>query len=156
MAFPLPPCPSVLALDIDGTITPADQRVVLNLVQAARNLGAHIAINTARPQMYCDSPDALTTRLTAREHHYCGSAWVLWNALVADVPKSKVANMDAIAAVSDVQRRACALLVDDRIDNISAANRAGYAGILVHERTGITQPVVKEILKRLRACAETQ
>jgi beta-phosphoglucomutase-like phosphatase (HAD superfamily) len=151
MAFPLPVCPSALALDIDGTITTADQRLVLWLVQAAREAGSHVAINTARPQAYCDNPDALTTRLTAREHHYCGFATALYSVLVADIPQAKVANMDTIAEVSGV-RRGCALLVDDRPENIAAVRRAGYAGFLVNERTGITQPAAQSIMKHLREC----
>ena len=51
MAHPLPVCPSALALDIDGTITPSDQQLVLDMVQAAKALGAHIAINTARSSL---------------------------------------------------------------------------------------------------------
>ena len=44
------PCYSALALDIDGTITTADARVVYGLVQEARLAGSHVAINTARTQ----------------------------------------------------------------------------------------------------------
>ena len=47
------PCYSALALDIDGTITTADARVVYGLVQEARQAGSHVAINTARPQLHC-------------------------------------------------------------------------------------------------------
>ena len=36
------PCHSVLALDIDGTITTADPRVVDELVRAARDVGSHV------------------------------------------------------------------------------------------------------------------
>ena len=46
------PCHSALALDIDGTITTADPQVVYDLVQQARLAGAHVAINTARPQLH--------------------------------------------------------------------------------------------------------
>ena len=45
-------CPSALALDIDGTLTMADERVVYNLVRTARSYGAHVAINTARPPLW--------------------------------------------------------------------------------------------------------
>ena len=152
--FPLPPAPSALALDIDGTITTADQRVVFGLVAAARALGAEVAINTARAQAYCDAPDELTTRLTARENHYCASAWVLWNILIEDIPARKVTNMDRIVAGAHVQRRSCALLVDDRLENVAAANRAGYTGILVDGRTGITPRTAQRILEQLRVCAQ--
>eukprot|EP00966_Prymnesium_polylepis_P031345 729155-Prymnesium_polylepis.2 len=151
--FPLPPAPSALALDIDGTITPADPQVVLGLVQAARKLGAEIAINTARSQGYCDSPDELTTRLTAREHHYCASSYILYNVLIEDIPQRKVANMEAIAQVAHLQRRHCALLVDDRPENVEAVNRAGFTGILVHARWGITPSVAQQVLQRLHVCA---
>lgn len=152
MAFPLPVCPSALALDIDGTITTADQRLVLDLVQSARGLGAHVAINTARQQAYCEQPDTLTTRLTAREHHYCAHAWFMYNAFIADIPKVKVANMEAIAQAAGVQRPECALLIDDRPENVAAVNRAGYTGILVNQRSGITRNIAQGILERLRAC----
>ena len=152
-AFPLPVCSSAVALDIDGTIDVA-QSDVLGLVQSARALGAHVAINTARPQLYCDSPDPLTLRLAAREHHYCGHAHILFNALFADVPAKKVENMGSIAGRVGVQRRSCVVLVDDRPENIEAVERAGYTGILVNERTGITRAVAHGILDRVRACKE--
>ena len=56
------PCYSALALDIDGTITTADPRVVYGLVQEARSAGSHVAINTARPQLYCSTVRGSTSR----------------------------------------------------------------------------------------------
>ena len=220
------PCYSALALDIDGTITTADARVVYGLVQEARQAGSHVAINTARPQLhcgmvrlvvravaelatyttrrvcmalpgqraraawpcslseqpstgslskagandllrhrlgpsrYCDEPEwGLTTHLVAREHHYCGAAWtrnlaaaIAWG-ILGNVPKSKVANMDRIAEKCNVPR-ACALLVDDRPENIVAAERAGYVGVLVDEQTGITPRIARDIMDRLKKCAQ--
>ena len=206
------PCYSALALDIDGTITTADARVVYGLVQEARQAGSHVAINTARPQLhcsmsglgragrlvqpavcmaaavmtelgppgpaafqscetlvttravlalrYCDEPEwGLTTHLVAREHHYCGAAWtrnlaaaVAWG-ILGNIPKSKVANMDRIAEKCNVPR-ACALLVDDRPENIEAAERAGYVGVLVDEQTGITPRIARDIMDRLKKCAQ--
>ena len=233
------PCYSALALDIDGTITTADARVVYGLVQEARQAGSHVAINTARPQLhcsmvrlvvravaematyysptqppdacawqpshgsppsmaalprslppgpaasrssialgasrrrrrqrslrhrlrpsrYCDEPEwGLTTHLVAREHHYCGAAWtrnlaaaIAWG-ILGNVPKSKVANMDRIAEKCNVPR-SCALLVDDRPENIVAAERAGYVGVLVDEQTGITPRIARDIMDRLKKCA---
>ena len=109
---------------------------------------------------YCDEPEwGLTTHLAAREHHHCGAAWtrnlaaaILWGVL-GNVPKSKVANMDRIAARGNVVNRRCALLVDDRPENIHAAERAGYTGVLVDEQTGITPRVARDILDRLKTCA---
>ena len=63
--------------------------------------------------------------------------------------------MDTIAAEGGVQRRACALLVDDRVENVYAARAAGYTGILVNSRTGITPPVARDILQRLEKCAQS-
>ena len=63
--------------------------------------------------------------------------------------------MDAITQAGNVTRRGCALLVDDRPENVEAVNRAGYVGVLVDEQTGITRPVVMQVLARLRACAES-
>ena len=163
-AGPPAPCHSLLALDIDGTITTADQHVVAELVRAARAAGAHVVINTARPQLYCNEPEPeLTSHLVARADHYCGSnPWcptgtlagaVVWS-ILADVPKSKLENMDAAASRCSVRRRDCALLVDDRPENIRAVERAGYTGILVDERTGITSRIAHDILSRVKACAE--
>ena len=159
MAFPLPPASSALALDIDGTITTADQRVVNDLVAAARASGAHVAINTARPTQYCDSPFEMTARLAAREHHHC-CAWALRDLLfgssasqLAQVPPCKVSNMDAIAGASGVRRRACAILVDDRPENVLVVSRAGYTGVLVDARSGITEAVAHSLLRQLERCA---
>ena len=109
---------------------------------------------------YCDEPEwGLTTHLVAREHHYCGAAWtrnlaaaVAWG-ILGNIPKSKVANMDRIAEKCNVPR-ACALLVDDRPENIEAAERAGYVGVLVDEQTGITPRIARDIMDRLKKCAQ--
>ena len=97
----------------------------------------------------------------AREHHYCGAngtrnlaAWIAWG-IQGNAPKSKVANMDRIAARCNVPR-ACALLVDDRPENIVAAERAGYVGVLVDEQTGITPRIAKNIMDRLKECAQAE
>ena len=155
------PCHSLLALDIDGTITTADQRVVAELVRGARAAGANVVINTARPQLYCAEPE-LTSHLVARENHFCGSnAWcptgtlagaVVWS-ILGDVPKSKVENMEVATSNCSVRRRACALLVDDRPENVRAVERVGFTGILVDERTGITSGIADDIMGRLKACA---
>ena len=112
-----------------------------------------------RPSRYCDEPEwGLTTHLVAREHHYCGAAWTRNLAgmiVVPNVPKFKVANMDRIAARCNVPR-ACALLVDDRPENIVAAERAGYVGVLVDEQTGITPRIAKNIMDRLKECAQAE
>ena len=50
--------------------------------------------------------------------------------------------------------RACALLVDDRPENVRAVERVGYTGILVDEQTGITPRIVHEIMSRLKLCAK--
>ena len=112
------------------------------------------------PSRYCDAPEwGLTTHLVAREHHYCGAAWtrslaaaVAWG-ILGNIPKSKVANMDRIAEKCNVPR-ACALLVDDRPENIEAAERAGYVGVLVDEQTGITARIARDIMDRLKRCAQ--
>lgn len=147
--------PSALALDIDGTITTANDRVVWNLVQSARALGAHIAINTARPSLYCFEPDDETARLAAVEDHYCytGKSWLFRN-LVHNVPESKVQNMEKIQAKGKVARRECCFLVDDRRENVQAIDEAGYTGIHVDYRKGITRSHALDILARLTACAQ--
>ena len=112
-----------------------------------------------RPSRYCDEPEwGLTTHLVAREHHYCGAAWTRNLAgmiVVPNVPKFKVANMDRIAARCNVPR-ACALLVDDLPENIVAVERAGYVGVLVDEQTGITPRIAKNIMDRLKECAQAE
>ncbi len=97
----------------------------------------------------------------AREHHYCGAngtrnlaTWIAWG-IQGNAPKSKVANMDRIAARCNVPR-ACALLVDDRPENIVAAERAGYVGVLVDEQTGIMPRIAKNIMDRLKECAQAE
>tara|TARA_B110000046_G_C12624962_1_gene246300 strand:- start:191 stop:463 length:273 start_codon:yes stop_codon:yes gene_type:complete len=79
---------------------------------------------------------------------------MLYNMLFANIPGAKVANLDLIAEASGVQRRACVLLVDDRPENIAAACRSGYHGVLVNERTGITRPVAQDIIATLRRCRD--
>ena len=76
----------------------------------------------------------------------------MWG-MLGDVPKSKADNM-GVAASSCSVPRACALLVDDRPENIHAVERVGFTGILVDERRGITSVVAREIMDRLRKCAE--
>ena len=148
-----PMAPSALALDIDGTITTADQRVVNDLVAAARASGAHVAINTARPPRYCDEPSQTLHSAAKADHHcYDGASWRLRNFFV-DVPASKVHNMGAIMRNGGVARRECCVLVDDRPENVVAAAEAGYGAVAVEARAGITPRHAREILATLRRCA---
>ena len=147
-------CPSALALDIDGTLTMADERVVYNLVRTARSYGAHVAINTARPPLYCLEPDPITTRLAPVADHHCytGKSWWLRN-LVHDVPTSKVANMETIEERGAVPNKRCCVLVDDRRENIEAVDAAGYTGFYVDYKRGIRRHDARNILDILRNCA---
>jgi len=147
-------CPSALALDIDGTLTMADERVVYNLVRTAKSYGAHIAINTARPPLYCLEPAPITTRLAEKADHHCytGKSWLLRN-IFLDVPGSKVANMDTIAARAGGPSKKCCLLVDYRHENIEAADAAGYTGFYLDYRRGIRRHDARNILDILRNCA---
>ena len=146
--------PSALALDIDGTITTAEPAVVQRLVAAAKECGAHVAINTARPQRYCDAPFAQTLAIAAVEDHYCygGPFWSLRNVFL-DVPASKLDNMRAIQKKGGVLRPACCVLVDDRPENVAAVRQAGFGAVLVEAKRGITPGDATAILGALRQCA---
>ena len=91
-----------------------------------------MAINTARPPLYCLEPDPITTRLATKADHHCytGKSWWFRN-MVCDVPASKVANMETIAARGNVSSHRCCVLVDDRRENIEAVDAAGFTGFNV-------------------------
>ena len=113
-----------------------------------------MAINTARPPLYCLEPDPITTRLATKADHHCytGKSWWFRN-MVCDVPASKVANMETIAARGNVSSHRCCVLVDDRRENIEAVDAAGFTGFYVDYKRGIRRHDARNILDILRNCA---
>ena len=137
--------PAALALDIDGTIDTADRMQIRRLQTAAKRLRVPTYINTARPPIYCERPDRLTTRLCPRSKHHC---------LVSkNVPYSKVQNMRSIQENAGVREESCCILIDDRPENIRGVNAAGYTGIKVEELAGIQKETVDEAIETMRLCA---
>ena len=151
---------SALALDIDGCITTAAPGIVEDLVKEARKSGAHIAINTARPSIYCDDPDRTTMKLTGKENHYCyrGGVWGLRNVGrlfgVMNVPDSKLENMNDIQRQSGVRGNGCCILVDDRVENVLRVEEDGFLGVYVNAKKGITKGVSERVMERIKKCEE--
>lgn len=137
--------PAALALDIDGTIDTANKAELTRLQNVAKRLRIPTFINTARPQIYCQQPDRMTTRLAPRGKHHC---------LVSNnVPRSKIENMRTIQADAAVQEASCCILIDDRPENIHGVNSQGFTGIKVNEHTGIQKETVDEAIETMRLCA---
>ena len=67
---------------------------------------------------------------------------------------AKALALDDRQAKGKVARRECCFLVDDRRENVQAIDEAGYTGIHVDYRKGITRSHALDILARLTACAQ--
>lgn len=136
---------AALALDIDQTLTTADPVAVSNLSVFAEAERVPMYVNTARVQAYCDQPDDTTlTVVKEATNHFCRPPG-------GDPVYHKVANMKRIAQRAGVDPR-CAVLVDDRPENVFAVEKAGFQGVLVDGTFGITDDVVEEVKTRLSGC----
>uniref|UniRef100_A0A6C0F651 FCP1 homology domain-containing protein n=1 Tax=viral metagenome TaxID=1070528 RepID=A0A6C0F651_9ZZZZ len=128
----------VLVLDIDGTITTANNYELERLITYAKTNGIKIYINTARSQKYCNNPSNLTTNIAKFEDHLC--------LVHEDHPISKLKNMDTIHSMTNVAKSSI-ILIDDRPENITKIRNNGYKGILVNEKTGIQKNTVDKAIK---------
>ena len=139
---------SFVALDVDGTLSTASAPALARLEAGLADLlpNGAVFINTARPEGYCQRPSSLTTRFASLENHFCQRPGV------ASVPLSKVLNMLDMQTRTNVARRECGLLVDDRPENVDAVRAAGFSALLVDESTGIRESTVDSILAHVRAC----
>lgn len=132
-----------LALDIDGTLTTANPRAVSRLMVEADRRGVATHINTARPAWYCAEPDPISLRVSPLQNHHC--------LVHPDPPTSKVINMNRIQEMSGASKQ-CTILIDDRPENVDAVIAQGYGGILVDERTGITEKVADVAIQMMDSC----
>lgn len=146
----MPAYNALLALDIDGTLTPTTPETQKTISSLGRMCGpASLHINTARPRAYCERPSALTLQFDpANERHRC------WNSArndysVAAMTDSKVRNMHEIHATRPAIDRQCVLLVDDIEANVNAARAAGYAAF--HTPEGIKAETLGDIRTYLDA-----
>lgn len=135
---------ATLALDIDGTLDPADALQVNRLQRIAKKMHVDTYINTARSQLYCDDPTTLTTRLASKEKHHC--------LVDPDPPTSKVINMHRIQKMSGTDDPTCVMLIDDRPENIEAVHKAGFTAIPVDASTGIQSETVDAAIDVMRRC----
>lgn len=135
---------AAIAYDIDGTLTTADKHQVSRLSNLAKSMNVKEYINTARPRGYCTDPDPITTKLAPKSKHHC--------MVGHDPPTSKVINMEKIYKHSGIQNKRCAILIDDRPENIKAVENHGYTGILVNDKTGIRKKHVDKIHRIMHEC----
>lgn len=136
---------AALALDIDDTLTTADPAAVADLSAYAESRDVPVYINTARVQAYCDRPDDDTLGVVGEaSRHFCRPPG-------GHPVYHKVANMERIAHRAGVSRE-CAVLVDDRPENVRAVELAGFRGVLVDGRVGITHEVADEVKAILDRC----
>ena len=131
----------IIVLDVDGTITTAECSVRKELRDYASEHGVPMYINTARASSWCAHPDEdMTSMVPDRTKHHC---------MVGTHPvASKVHNMNLIAPTPT----RCAVLVDDRPENVAGVEAAGYRGILVDAAHGITQTTLRQIREVVEEC----
>lgn len=137
---------AVVVLDIDGTITTADQKALQRLKALSEHKSwlSDLYINTAREETYCRHPSTETTEWVSKQNSFCRPK-------TGDPVEWKVRNMDIISRLEGVPPR-CAVLVDDRPENIQGVLSHGYEGVQVDARYGITNETVDEILEKLQVC----
>lgn len=135
-----------LALDIDGTLTTANDDAVRRLVNRANRRGFQTHINTARSMEYCHQPDSVSLDVSSRDHHHC--------LVHPDPPTSKVLNMHRIQNMSGASKQ-CTILIDDRPENIDAVRASGFSGILVDEQSGITHGVADNAIRMIDECSNS-
>lgn len=144
---------AAIALDIDGTITTADPDA-LHLLRdhAIANDISDLYINTARDETYCRNPrldpNLDPTAWVKRENTFCRPTF-------GDPVNWKIQNMNRMVDREGVDAK-CAVLVDDRPENISGVRSHNYIGIKVDPFTGITKDTVREIFKSLQHCGVSQ
>jgi hypothetical protein len=136
---------AVIALDIDGTMTTADPDALQMLYDHAKNDQlSDLYINTARDEAYCMNPTHDTTQWVSKKNSFCRPTY-------GNVVDWKVKNMDRMIEREGVARE-CAVLIDDRSENITGVESQGYIGIKVDPRTGITKDTVREVFHRIEKC----
>lgn len=134
------PRSAAIALDYDGTITTGDQRQIRHLKSFCESQNVNLYLNTARPQEYCKRPDARTKMLMGTQkmnRHHC--------LVDKDPVVSKVINMQKIAKKERLLSWRRAILVDDLAENIRGVKEAGFSGIKVNPKFGITSKTVDEL-----------
>ena len=139
---------AALALDVDVTMTHSDENTLNTLIQEATNMGAAVAINTARPPRWCDRGADQTTLqfgIDIDKHHCLNHP---------NPPISKVLNMRTIEENDHVQDSTCVILMDDRPENIHAVWEHGFSAI--YTPTGIDQTHVDTALEKISACCQQQ
>lgn len=139
---------AAIALDIDGTITTAEDGALerLKTYVDQHNVDRHkvsLYINTARPEGYCQDPME-TVAWVEKKNSFCRPTY-------GDPVDWKMKNMDRMVDREGVHPR-CAVLVDDRQDNIEGVRSCGYHGIKVNAENGITNHTVDEIVRLLKPC----
>ena len=94
---------------------------------------------------YCRQPDSVSLDVSPPGHHHC--------LVDPDPPTSKVLNMHRIQDLSGASKQ-CTILIDDRPENIDAVRASGFSGILVDERSGITNSVADHAIRMIDECSK--
>ena len=142
------PSQAAIALDIDGTITTGDANALRHLMMHTQRIGvAPLYVNTARDQRYCDRPDVTSTALVAPERSFC-------RPVGGDAVEWKIRNMHRMVEEEGVEKPECAVLIDDRMENIAAVRSHGFTGVLVDPTTGVTDKTVHAVLGRIEHCLD--
>lgn len=135
---------AALALDVDVTLTRADPAEISDFVDRAKQLGAEITVNTARPGWWCRRGADQTTLqygIDVADHHCLTHM---------HPPTSKVINMSTIQSEKKIGDNACVILMDDRPENMKAIWKNGFSGIYTPH--GIQKNHIDDALSTIRSC----
>lgn len=147
---------SVVCLDIDETITTANNDVLQRMVKSFEDAQIEVFINTARPQLYCDLFSGDTEQYAKKTNHKCFHGSLNMFDISGSVAKSKLHNMNEIYKEVKKQNetldKSCVILVDDLDTNLRIVRDNGYEGIKVNPTNGITDDTLQEIQHKFDIC----
>jgi len=138
----------VCVFDIDGTLlNNADENLSRAAIQACKDAGYLLAVNTAEDNSQCQAnkPKLAALGLTCPDEVYTCLTNYDWSI-------SKPSNMRTISGYYDSPSK-CTLLFDDYQPNIDAVKKAGWLGQKVHSsRNGISPDELQSALSQLAKC----
>lgn len=147
---------AVVCLDIDGTITTADDAVLTKMMSSINDTDTAVYINTARPRQYCDFWYEETEMFAPKTNHKCFNGELNVFDVTSSVAQSKLSNMnetyDEVKQVNSTLERSCVILIDDLDTNIDIVKSNGYDGIKVDPYHGITNDTLQVLQQKIENC----